>query len=160
MKEVPGKQNKAPEVEETVLSKDQGAQMTSGYPTKEEWDSMSEEDRVAKLKNSGAAKYKNVEIRAKDDYDTLRKYNPAVLQAMAFPKSPLTADDSAEKKDFPIKGDMGKSFEKFKNSLKEKLTQAFQEVIFRDKATGKAQSVPPNDPIMKDPDFNRVFKKA
>ena len=160
MRDVPGKQDKSSEVEETVLSKDQGAQMTSGYPTKEEWDSMSEEDRVAKLKNSGAAKYKNVEIRAKDDYDTLRKYNPAVLQAMAFPKSPLTADDSAEKKDFPIKGDMGKSFEKFKNSLKEKLTQAFKEVIFRDKATGKAQSVPPNDPIMKDPDFNRVFKKA
>jgi hypothetical protein len=160
MKEVPSKQDKSKEVEETVLSKDQGAQMTSGYPTKDEWDSMSEEDRVAKLKNSAAAKYKNVEIRAKDDYDTIKKYNPAVLQAMAFPKSPLTADDNAEKKDFPVKGNMGKSFEKFKSSLKEKLTQAFKEVIFRDKATGRAQSVPPNDPIMKDPDFNRVFKKA
>lgn len=160
MKEVPSKKDKASEVEETVLSKDQGAQMTSGYPSKEEWNSMSEEDRVAKLKNSAAARYKNVEIRAKDDYDTLRKYNPAVLQAMAFPKSPLTTDDNAAKKDFPVKGNMGKSFEKFKSGLKEKLTQAFKEVIFKDKATGKAQSILANDPIMKDPDFNRVFKKA
>lgn len=160
MRDVPSKQDKASEVEETVLSKDQGAQMTSGYPSKEEWNSMSEEDRVAKLKNSAAARYKNVEIRAKDDYDTLRKYNPAVLQAMAFSKSPLTTDDDAAKKDFPVKGNMGKSFEKFKSGLKEKLTQAFKEVIFKDKATGKAQSIQANDPIMKDPDFNRVFKKA
>jgi hypothetical protein len=160
MKEVPSKQDKNKEVEETVLSKDQGAQMTSGYPSKEEWNSMSEEDRVAKLKNSAAAKYKNVEIRAKDDYDTLKKYNPAVLQAMGFPKSPLTTDDDAAKKDFPVKGDMGKSFEKFKSSLKEKLTQAFKEVIYRDKKTGKAQSIAPTDPIMKDPQFSQVFTKA
>jgi hypothetical protein len=45
-------------------------------------------------------------------------------------------------------------------ALKEKLMKAVKEAIFRDKATGKAQSVQPNDPIMKDPDFNRVFKKA
>ncbi len=45
-------------------------------------------------------------------------------------------------------------------SLKEKITKAFKEAIFRDKATGKAQSIQPNDPILKDPDFNRVFKKA
>lgn len=162
MRDVPGKQDKSSEVDETVLSKDQEAQMGSGYPTKEEWDSMSEEERFNKMMNSSAAKYgeRQLKIRAKDDYDTLTRYNPRVKQSMAFPKSPLTADDSAEKKDFPIKGDMGKSFEKFKNSLKEKLTQAFKEVIFRDKATGKAQSVAPNDPIMKDPDFNRVFKKA
>jgi len=162
MKEVPGKQNKAPEVEETVLSKDQGAQMSSGYPSKEEWDSMSEEERFNKMMNSSAAKYgeRQLKIRAKDDYDTLTRYNPRVKQSMAFPKSPLTADDSAEKKDFPIKGDMGKSFEKFKNSLKEKLTQAFKEIIVKDKKTGKAQSVQPNDPLMKDPQFNQAFTKV
>jgi len=162
MKEVPGKQNKAPEVEETVLSKDQGAQMSSGYPSKEEWDSMSEEERFNKMMNSSAAKYgeRQLKIRAKDDYDTLTRYNPRVKQLMAFPKSPLTADDSAEKKDFPIKGDMGKSFEKFKNSLKEKLTQAFKEIIVKDKKTGKAQSVLPNDPLMKDPQFNQAFTKV
>jgi hypothetical protein len=44
--------------------------------------------------------------------------------------------------------------------LKEKLTKAVKEVIFRDKATGRAQSIDPKDPIMRDPDFNRVFKKA
>jgi hypothetical protein len=44
--------------------------------------------------------------------------------------------------------------------LKEKLTKAVKEVIFRDKKTGKAQSIEPTDPIMRDPDFNRVFKKA
>jgi hypothetical protein len=44
--------------------------------------------------------------------------------------------------------------------LKEKLTKAVKEVIFRDKTTGKAQSIDPKDPIMRDPDFNRVFKKA
>ena len=55
--------------------------------------------------------------------------------------------------------DMGKSFDKFK-SLKEKLTKAFKETIFRDKKTGKAQSVLPNDPIMKDPQFNQVFTKV
>jgi len=54
---------------------------------------------------------------------------------------------------------MGKSFDKFK-SLKEKLTKAFKETIFRDKKTGKAQSVLPNDPIMKDPQFNQVFTKV
>lgn len=156
MRDVPGKQNKSSEVDETSMKEASSHEM----PSKEEWESMSEEERVAKLKNSAAAKYKNVEIRAKDNYDDLRKYNPGVLQAMAFPKSPLTADDNAENKDFPIKGDMGKSFEKFKTSLKEKLTQAFKEVIFRDKKTGKAQSIPPNDPIMKDPQFNQVFTKA
>lgn len=162
MRDVPRKQNKAQEVKETVLSKDQEVQMGSGYPTKEKWNSMSEEDRFNKMMNSSAARYgeKQLKIRAKDDYDTLTKYNPRVKQSMAFPKSPLTANDSAEKKDFPIKGDIGKSFEKFKTSLKEKLTQAFQEVIFRDKKTGKAQSIGQEDPIMKDPDFNRVFKKA
>jgi hypothetical protein len=55
---------------------------------------------------------------------------------------------------------MGKSFEKFKTNLKEKLTQAFKEVIYKDKTTGKAQSIAQTDPLMKDPDFNRVFKKA
>lgn len=45
-------------------------------------------------------------------------------------------------------------------SLKEKLIKAVKETIYRDKMTGKAQSVQPNDPIMKDPDFNRVFKRA
>ena len=45
-------------------------------------------------------------------------------------------------------------------SLKEKLMKAVKETIFRDKTTGRAQSVQPNDPIMKDPDFNRVFKRA
>jgi len=162
MKGVPGKQDKASEVDETVLSKDQEAQMTSGYPTKQEWDSMSEEDRFNKMMNSSAARYgeKQLKIRAKDDYDTLTKYNPRVKQSMAFPKSPLTTDDNAEKKDFPIKGDIGKSFEKFKTNLKEKLTQAFKEVIYKDKATGKAQSIAQTDPLIKDPDFNRVFKKA
>jgi len=136
--------------------------MTSGYPTKQEWDSMSEEDRFNKMMNSSAARYgeKQLKIRAKDDYDTLTKYNPRVKQSMAFPKSPLTTDDNAEKKDFPIKGDIGKSFEKFKTNLKEKLTQAFKEVIYKDKATGKAQSIAQTDPLIKDPDFNRVFKKA
>ena len=163
MKDVPSKQEKAPEVEEAVLSKDQGAQMTSGYPTKGEWDSMSEEDRVAKLKNSAAAKYKNVEIRAKDDYDTLRKYNPAVLQAMAFPKSPLTVDDSAEEKDFPIKGDVGKSFEKFKN-LKEQIKKTMKEMLYKNKKNGKVQSFdqthPEDKEVMSDPQFNQVFTKA
>ena len=158
-RDVPAKEEK---VEEAVLSKDQTTQMGSGYPTKEEWDSMSHEDKVARLKNSAAAKYKDVQIRANDDYETLRKYNPGVLQAMAFPKSPLTVDDDAPAKDFPIKGDrsgLRATDSKFK-SLKEKITQAFKEIIYRDKMTGKAQSIEPTDPITKDPDFNRVFKKA
>jgi hypothetical protein len=45
-------------------------------------------------------------------------------------------------------------------SLKEKLMKAVKEVIFRDKKTGKAQSIAPTDPIMKDPQFNQVFTKA
>jgi uncharacterized protein (DUF58 family) len=45
-------------------------------------------------------------------------------------------------------------------SLKEKLTKAFKEVLYRDLKTGRAQSITPTDPIMKDPDFNRVFKRA
>jgi hypothetical protein len=38
--------------------------------------------------------------------------------------------------------------------------KAVKEVIFRDKKTGKAQSIAPTDPIMKDPQFNQVFTKA
>ena len=138
--------------------------MGSGYPTKAEWDSMSHEDRVAKLKNSAAAKYKNVEIRAKDDYDTLRKYNPGVLQAMAFPRSPLTVDDDAPAKEFPIKGDIGASAEKFKQSLKEKMKKALEELLYKNTKTGQIQSFDQSHPedkdIMKDPQFNQVFKKA
>ena len=160
-RDVPAKEEK---VEETVLSKDQMAQMGSGYPTKAEWDSMSHEDRVAKLKNSAAAKYKNVEIRAKDDYDTLRKYNPGVLQAMAFPRSPLTVDDDAPAKEFPIKGDIGASAEKFKQSLKEKMKKALEELLYKNTKTGQIQSFDQSHPedkdIMKDPQFNQVFKKA
>lgn len=133
-------------------------------PTKEEWDSMSHEDRVARLKNSAAAKYKNVEIRAKDDYDTLRKYNPGVLQAMGFAKSPLTVSDDEAEKDFPIKGDMGTSFEKFKQGLKEKMKKALEELLYKNTKTGQVQSFDQNHPedkdIMKDPQFNQVFKKV
>ena len=45
-------------------------------------------------------------------------------------------------------------------SLKEKLVKAFKETIYRDLKTGRAQAINPTDPMMKDPDFNRVFKKA
>ena len=45
-------------------------------------------------------------------------------------------------------------------SLKEKLAKAFQETIFRDLKTGRAQAITPTDPMIKDPEFNRVFKKA
>lgn len=44
--------------------------------------------------------------------------------------------------------------------LKEKLTKAIKELLFRDKKTGKVQSFQQNDPAMKDPQFNQVFTKA
>lgn len=127
-REVPPKQE---QVEETMMHDEaQNKSTTPEMPTKDEWNSMSHEDRVARLKNSAAAKYKNVEIRANDDYDTLRKYNPGVLQAMAFARSPLTVDDNAPEKEFPIKGDIGAAHEKFKN-LKERLLKAMKEDLFK-----------------------------
>jgi hypothetical protein len=161
-KDVPAKEEK---VEETVFhGKAPNKPGVPEMPTKEEWDSMSHEDRVARLKNSAAAKYKNVEIRANDDYDTLRKYNPGVLQAMGFAKSPLTVDDDAPAKDFPIKGDIGASAEKFKKTLKEKMKKALEELLYKNKKNGKIQSFDQSHPedkdIMSDPQFNQVFTKA
>ncbi len=155
-RDVPAKQEKQ---EEATLD-------TGNYPSKEKWDSMSEEDRFQKMMNSAAAKYgeKQLRIRAKDDFDTLTKYNPGVKQAMAFPKSPLTAGENEPKKEFPIKGDLGASAEKFKKSLKEKLVKAVKEVLYKNKKSGQIQSFdtahPEDKEIMKDPQFNQVFTKA
>jgi hypothetical protein len=155
-RDVPAKQEKQ---EEATLD-------TGNYPSKQEWDSMSEEDRFEKMMNSAAAKFgeKQLKIRAKDDFDTLTKYNPRVKQAMAFPKSPLTASENEPEKEFPIKGDLGTAAEKFKKSLKEKLVKAVKEVLYKNKKSGQIQSFdtahPEDKEIMKDPQFNQVFTKA
>jgi hypothetical protein len=160
-RDVPAKEEK---VEETVIKSDQWN--THNYPSQKEWDSMSEEERFNKMMDSAAAKYgeKQLRIRAKDDYDTLTKYNPRVKQAMAFPKSPLTAGENEPEKDFPIKGDIGASAEKFKKTLKEKMKKALEELLYKNTKTGQIQSFDQNHPedkdIMKDPQFNQVFKKA
>lgn len=160
-RDVPAKEEK---VEETVIKSDQWN--THNYPSQKEWDSMSEEERFNKMMDSAAAKYgeKQLRIRAKDDYDTLTKYNPRVKQAMAFPKSPLTAGENEPEKDFPIKGDIGASAEKFKKTLKEKMKKALEELLYKNTKTGQIQSFDQSHPedkdIMKDPQFNQVFKKA
>lgn len=164
-REVPAKEEKAETTEENVtrgaLPSKPG---TPEMPTQQEWDSMSKDERVAKLKNSAAAKFKNVEIRAHDDYETLKRYNPRVLQAMAFPKSPLTVDDDAPAKEFPIKGDLGAAGEKLKKGLKEKFAKALKELLYKNTKSGQVQSFDQNHPedkdIMKDPQFNQVFKKV
>jgi hypothetical protein len=60
--------------------------------------------------------------------------------------------------------DMGKSFEKFKKDLKEKLTKAIKETLYKNKKSGQIQSFdtahPEDKEIMKDPQFNQVFTKA
>lgn len=60
--------------------------------------------------------------------------------------------------------DMGKSFEKFKSGLKEKLVKAMKEVLYKNKKSGQIQSFdtahPEDKEIMKDPQFNQVFTKA
>ena len=157
-------QGREEKVEETIIKADQWN--THNYPGKEEWDAMSEEERFKKMMDSAAAKYgeKQLRIRAKDDYDTLTKYNPRVKQAMAFPKSPLTVDDDAPAKEFPIKGDIGAAGEKFKKSLKEKMKKALEELLYKNKKTGQIQSFDTSHPedksIMSDPQFNQVFTKA
>lgn len=162
-KDVPAKQEEA-KVDETVIKADQWK--THNYPSKQEWDSMSEEERFKKMMDSAAAKYgeRQLRIRAKDDYDTLTKYNPRLKQAMGFPRSPLTADENEPKKDFPIKGDLGAAAEKFKKGLKEKMMKALKELLFKNKKTGQIQSFdaahPEDKEIMKDPQFNQVFTKA
>jgi len=60
--------------------------------------------------------------------------------------------------------DMGRSFEKFKKDLKEKLVTAVKEVLYKNKKSGQIQSFdtahPEDKEIMKDPQFNQVFTKA
>lgn len=60
--------------------------------------------------------------------------------------------------------DMGKSFEKFRKDLKEKLVKAVKEALYKNKKSGQIQSFdtahPEDKEIMKDPQFNQVFTKA
>jgi hypothetical protein len=163
-RDVPAKEEK---VEETVFhGKLPNKPGVPEIPTKEEWDSMSEDERFKKMMDSAAAKYgeRQLRIRAKDDFDILTKYNPRVKQSMGFPKSPLTADENEPKKEFPIKGDIGAAAEKFKNTLKEKVKKALEELLYKNKKNGKVQSFdqaqPEDKEIMKDPQFNQVFTKA
>lgn len=160
-REVPEKQERT---EETVLPADKWNM--GNYPDKQEWNAMSEEERFQKMMNSGAAKYgeKALRVRAKDDYDKLTMYNPGLKQAMAFPKSSLIASEDEPKKEFPIKGNLGASFDKFK-SLKEKLVRALKnEKLYKNKKTGAVQSFdsahPEDKPIMMDPEFNQTFIKV
>jgi hypothetical protein len=59
---------------------------------------------------------------------------------------------------------MGKSFEKLKKDLKEKLTKAIKETLFKNKKSGQIQSFDTSHPedksVMSDPQFNQVFTKA
>lgn len=138
-KEVPAKQEKAA-TDETVIKADQWK--THNYPTKDSWDAMSEEERFQKMMDSAASKYgeKALRIRAKDDFDTLTKYNPAVKQAMAFPKKSVD------------------------ESKKDKIVKKLKELLFKNKKTGQVQSFDQSHPedrgVMKDPQFNQVFQRA
>ena len=163
-RDVPAKEEK---VDETVFhGKLPNKPGVPEIPTKQEWDSMSEDERFKKMMDSAAAKYgeRQLRIRAKDDFDTLTKYNPRVKQSMGFPKSPLTADENEPKKEFPIKGDIGAAAEKFKNNLKEKVKKALEELLYKNKKNGKVQSFdqahPEDKEVMSDPQFNQVFTKA
>ena len=137
--DVPEKQEEAA-TDESVIKGPWQSKTGHEMPTKEEWDSMSHDQRVEKLLNSAASKYKNVQIRANDDYDTLRKYNPGVLQAMAFPKKDVDEDK------------------------KDKIVKKLKELLFKNKRTGNIQSFDQNHPedkeVMKDPQFNQVFQRA
>lgn len=44
--------------------------------------------------------------------------------------------------------------------LKEKLVKAVKELLYRDQKTQRVQSFKPDDPITKDPEFNKVFKRV
>ena len=139
-RDVPEKQEKAT-TDEAVIKP--GQWDTHNYPSKDSWDAMSEEERFQKMIDSSAAdKFgeKQLRIRAKDDYDTLTKYNPAVKQAMAFPKKGVDGDK------------------------KDKIITKLKELLFKNKKTGQVQSFDQNHPedkeTMKDPQFNQVFQRA
>jgi hypothetical protein len=75
-------------------------------------------------------------------------------------------DGLTKDKEFPIKGDrsgLRAVDSKFK-SLKEKLTTAVKEILYKNKKNGKIQSFDQNHPedkeVMSDPQFNQVFTKA
>lgn len=123
-KDVPAKQEAPKEMDETAMK---GAlKMKPGVPERlsgEEWNKMSPEQRMEKLKGSGAGAYKGVEHRAKDDWDTLGKYNPGVRQALSSPKK-----DEPEAKT------------KAKKALKEKLMKAIKETIKVNPQTKQAVS--------------------
>jgi hypothetical protein len=91
------------------------------------------------------------DVPAKQDKSALEKMPDIGARAQNYLSSTVKADrEGPEPESKPNR----------LKSLKEKLTQAFKEVIYRDKKTGKAQSITPTDPIMKDPQFNQVFTKV
>lgn len=129
------------------LSKDQQKQMTSGRPSKEDWNAMSVEQRIEKLQNSAAAKYPNVDKVAHMDFDKLQQYNPKILQALSFPKSPLLAKDDAPAKEFPIKGDHSglgaqDTVGKIREYVKDQLRKEAQ--LVKSKSTGATIDIVPD----------------